>query len=55
MLVAEKYGPEYAYALCVGNPLAAFMGKPLHPQPEPLHIFEDLEEKSWWRKMLGAS
>ena len=52
-VVAEKYGPDYAHALCVGNPLAVFQGKPLMPQAEPLHLYEDLEEKSWWRKLFG--
>jgi protein-tyrosine phosphatase len=53
-LVAEKYSPEYAHALCVGNPLAAFMGKPMMPQPEPLHIFDDMEvRKTWWGRMFG--
>ena len=52
--VAEKHGPEYAHALCVGNPLAVFMGKQLMPQPEPLHIFDDMEvKKSWWGKIFG--
>jgi protein-tyrosine phosphatase len=50
--VAEKYGPDYAHALCIGNPLAVFMGKPLLPHAEPLHLHEDLVEKSWWRKLL---
>jgi protein-tyrosine phosphatase len=52
-LVAEKYGPDYAHLLCVSNPLAAFMGKPLPPQLEPLNLYEDLREKSWWRRVLG--
>jgi protein-tyrosine phosphatase len=52
-MVAEKYSPEYAHALCVGNPFAAFMGKPLLPQAEPLHLYENLEDQSWWRKLLG--
>jgi protein-tyrosine phosphatase len=52
-IVAEKYSPEYAHALCVGNPFAAFMGKPLLPQAEPLHLHEDLGDQSWWRKLLG--
>lgn len=52
-VVAQKYGPEYAHALCVGNPLAAFKGKVLMPQAEPLHLYEELEEKSWWRRVLG--
>ena len=33
--VAERYGEEYAHLLCVSNPLAAFQGRPLGPQPEP--------------------
>jgi protein-tyrosine phosphatase len=52
-LVAQKYGPDYAHALCVGNPVAAFMGKPLMQQQEPLHLYDDMEEKSWWQKLLG--
>ncbi len=52
-LVAQKYGPEYAHALCVGNPLSVFQGKLMMPQPEPQHLYEDLEEKSWWRKLFG--
>jgi len=51
-LIAEKYGQDYAHALCVGNPLSVFMGKPLLPQAEPLHLHENLEEKSWWRRLL---
>lgn len=52
-LVAKKYGPEYAHLLCVSNPLAAFMGKPLQPQLEPLGLYEDLKPKNWWQRMLG--
>ena len=52
-LIAEKYGPEYAHALCVGNPLAAFMGKEMLPQAEPLHLYESEQKKSWLGKMFG--
>lgn len=53
-LVAQKYGPEYAHLLCVSNPLAAFMGKPLQPQPEPLNLYENLEKKKgWWQRLTG--
>ncbi len=52
-LVAKKYGPDYAHLLCVSNPLAAFMGKPLQPHPEPLNLYENLKEKSWWQRMTG--
>lgn len=52
-LVATKYGPDYAHLLCVSNPLAVFMGKPMPPQLEPLNLYEDMQEKSWWRRLLG--
>lgn len=51
--VAGKYGPDYARLLCVSNPLAAFTGKPLEPQQEPSGIYEDLEPKRWWRRLLA--
>jgi protein-tyrosine phosphatase len=52
-LVAKKYGPDYAHLLCVSNPLAAFMGKPMPPQLEPLKLYENLKEKSWWQRFMG--
>jgi protein-tyrosine phosphatase len=52
-LVAKKYGPDYAHLLCVSNPLAAFMGKPLQPQPEPLNLYDEVKEKSWWQRVTG--
>ena len=51
--VASRYGQEYAHLLCVSNPLAAFQGKPLPPQPEPTGLYEDQEPKSWWRRLVG--
>lgn len=52
-LVAQKYGPDYAHSLCVGNPLAVFLGKPLPPQADPLHLYDDREEKKWWQRLLS--
>ncbi|MBB5338332.1 tyrosine-protein phosphatase [Tunturiibacter gelidiferens] len=52
-LVAKKYGPDYAHLLCVSNPLAVFLGKPMPPQLEALNLYDELLEKSWWRKLLG--
>jgi len=52
-LVAKKYGPDYAHLLCVSNPLAVFMGKPMPPQLEPLNLYKDMQEKSWWQRLLG--
>jgi protein-tyrosine phosphatase len=51
--VAKQYGPDYAHLLCVSNPLAAFMGKPLQPQLEPLNLYDDVEKKSWWQRLTG--
>lgn len=52
-VIAKKYGPDYAHLLCVSNPLAAFMGKPMPPQAEPLHLYEEDEPKSWWKRLMG--
>jgi protein-tyrosine phosphatase len=51
-LVVEKYGQDYAHALCVANPLAVFMGKSMPPQAEPQGLYDDMEQKSWWQRML---
>jgi protein-tyrosine phosphatase len=29
------------------------MGKPLQPQPEPLNLYEEFKEKSWWQRVTG--
>lgn len=52
-LVAEKYGSDYAHLLCVSNPLAAFMNKPMQPQLEPMGLYEDALPRSWWQRLLG--
>jgi protein-tyrosine phosphatase len=52
-LVAKKYGPDYARLLCVSNPLAAFTGKPMPPQLEPLNLYDDTRAKSWWQRLTG--
>jgi protein-tyrosine phosphatase len=52
-LVAKKYGPEYARLVCVSNPLAAFLDKPMPPQLEPIDLYENLEPKSWWQRLTG--
>ncbi len=53
-VVAKKYGPDYAHLLCVSNPLAAFMGKPLPQQLEPLNLYEEVKEKSWLQRVTRA-
>ena len=54
-VVAQKYGPDYAHLLCTSNPLAAFMGKPMPPQLEPLHLYAEYKEKSWWQRIMGRA
>lgn len=51
-IVAEKYGPDYAHLLCNSNPLAAFMGKPMPPQLEPLNLYEEFKDKNWLQRLM---
>lgn len=51
-VVAQKYGPDYAHLLCISNPLAAFTGKPMPPQLEPLNLYAKFKEKNWWQRMM---
>ena len=50
-LVAKKYGTGYADRLCTTNPMAAFEGRTLPEQEEPLHLYEDAPEltRRWWQ------
>jgi protein-tyrosine phosphatase len=51
-IVAKKYGQHYADLLCIENPKAAFNGTPMPPQEEPLHLYDDMEDKSsWWSRL----
>lgn len=52
-LVSKKYGSDYARLLCESNPLAAFTGKPMPPQLEPMHLYEEFKEKSWWQRLTN--
>jgi len=51
-LVAKKYGAEYAETLTTSNPRAVFEGKAFEPD-EPVGLYEDLEPKSWFQRLLG--
>jgi protein-tyrosine phosphatase len=51
--VAKKCGPDYAHLLCVSNPLAAFLGKPMPPQMDPLNLYDEDKPRSWWQRLTG--
>jgi protein-tyrosine phosphatase len=52
-LISKRYGPEYGHLLSVSNPLAVFNGNPMPLQFEPLNLYQDSQERSWWRRLLG--
>ncbi len=51
-VVAKKYGREYAESLVTANPMAVFAGKPFEPVQEPLGLYEEYKEPSWWQRLL---
>jgi protein-tyrosine phosphatase len=52
-LVADKYSPSYAHALCVTNPLAVFLGKQFEVEEDPHGLYEEPKEPGWWQRMMG--
>jgi len=52
-VVANKFGIGYAHALCVTNPLAAFLGKPFRVVEEPRGLTDEVKEPTWWQRMIG--
>ena len=53
-LVANKYGASYAHALCLTNPLAVFLGKQFEIAEEPLGLYDEVKEPSWWQRVSAA-
>jgi protein-tyrosine phosphatase len=51
-LIAKKYGEEYAEAVSTTNPMAVFEGKPFEASEEPLGLYEEFKDRSWWQRML---
>lgn len=54
-LVAEKFTPSYAHALCVTNPLAAFLGKAFEVEEQPHGIYTDQhpETPTLWQRLTS--
>jgi protein-tyrosine phosphatase len=51
-LVAKKYGEAYAESLVTTNPAAVFNGKTFEAVEEPIDLYEEFKEKSWWRRLV---
>jgi protein-tyrosine phosphatase len=51
-VVAKKFGEEYAESLVTTNPAAVFAGKPFEAVEEPMDLYEEFKEKSWFRRLL---
>ena len=54
-VVAKKYGAAYAESLVTTNPDAAFHGKPFEPVEEPIDLYEEFKEKSWFSRLLNRN
>lgn len=52
-IVEKKYGKDYAHALCVENPRAAFDGASMPPQTEPLNLYENFKEDTWLKRVMA--
>lgn len=54
-VVTSRYGTAYAQRLCLQNPLAVFEGKSLPEQEQPLHLFDEYEDRGrhpWWKRLF---
>ena len=54
-LVAKRSGEATAQRLFVSNPLAAFRGDVLGPQPAPAGLYEDEVYPPWWKRLFRNS
>ena len=56
-VVADRFGAAYADSLCRINPLCAFEGRPLPPQPMPVGLedeYLDRPRESWWQRLFRS-
>ena len=51
-VVARKYGEGYAESLVTTNPLAVFSGQLFEAVEEPIGLYEEFKEKSWFARLL---
>lgn len=53
-LVAKKYGSAYAESLVTNNPRAVFDGRRFEPAEEPMELYEEFKEKSWFGRVMDS-
>ena len=51
-IVASKFGEAYADSLVTTNPMAVFNGQPFEAVDEPLDLYEEFKEKSWFSRLF---
>lgn len=51
-IVAKKYGEQYAESLVTTNPRAVFEGAPFEPLGDPVGLYEEFKDRSWWQRIL---
>jgi protein-tyrosine phosphatase len=52
-VIGQRYGAEYAEALCVKNPGAVFLGEELAGLTEPPGVAEEPRAKGWFSRLMG--
>ena len=51
-VVAKKYGEAYAESLVTTNPLAVFTGGTFEAVDDPIGLYEEFKEKSWFSRLF---
>ena len=52
-IVAKKYGSAYAETLVTTNPRAVFDGTLVELAEEPIGLYEEVKEPSWWQRLMN--
>lgn len=50
--IAKKHGQDYAESLVTANPQAVFDGKTFEPTDEPIGLYQEFKDKSWWQHLF---
>jgi protein-tyrosine phosphatase len=53
-VIAKKFGAPYADSLVTTNPAAVFHGKTFEPLEEPINLYDDFKDKSWFGRIWDS-